>query len=102
MMVLAGLVGFAQDVPVADVKCGPWVTNVSDEAFNVLWTSNYRTLSYVEVAPDDGSDFDACRRQRFYQTVSGRRVIDTFHNVITPIMESLYSCLWQESRQSGS
>jgi predicted phosphodiesterase len=81
MMVLAGLVGFAQDVPVADVKCGPWVTNVSDEAFNVLWTSNYRTLSYVEVAPDDGSDFDACRRQRFYQTVSGRRVIDTFHNV---------------------
>ena len=71
----------AQDCPVADIKAGPWVTNVSGEAFNVLWTSNYRTLSYVEVAPDDGTDFDACERPRFYQTVSGRRVIDTFHDV---------------------
>ena len=71
----------AQDCPVADIKAGPWVTNVSGEAFNVLWTSSYRTLSYVEVAPDDGTDFDACERPRFYQTVSGRRVIDTFHDV---------------------
>lgn len=71
----------AQDAPVADIKAGPWVTNVSGDAFNVLWTSNHRTLSYVEVAPDDGTDFDACERPRFYQTVSGRRVIDTFHDV---------------------
>ena len=71
----------AQDAPVADIKVGPWVTNVSADAFNVLWTSNHRTLSYVEVAPDDGTDFDACERPRFYQTVSGRRVIDTFHDV---------------------
>ena len=72
---------YAQDAPVADVKVGPWVTNVGSDAFNVLWTSNHRTLSYVEVAPDDGTDFDACERPRFYQTVSGRRVIDTFHDV---------------------
>ena len=71
----------AQENPVADIKVGPWVTNVGADAFNVLWTSNYRTLSYVEVAPDDGTDFDACERPRFYQTVSGRRVIDTFHDV---------------------
>ena len=71
----------AQDAPVADIKVGPWVTNVSGEAFNVLWTSSHRTLSYVEVAPDDGTDFDACKRPRFYQTVSGRRVIDTVHDV---------------------
>ena len=72
---------YAQDAPVADVKVGPWVTNVGADAFNVLWTSSCRTLSYVEVAPDDGTDFDACERPRFYQTVSGRRVIDTFHDV---------------------
>ena len=44
---------YAQDAPVADIKVGPWVTNVGADAFNVLWTSNHRTLSYVEVAPDD-------------------------------------------------
>ena len=81
LMNVAAFSVFAQDVPVADVKVGPWVTNVSGNAFNVLWTSSHRTLSYVEVAPDDGTDFDACERPRFYQTVSGRRVIDTFHDV---------------------
>lgn len=81
LMNMAAISAFAQDVPVADVKVGPWVTNVSGNAFNVLWTSSHRTLSYVEVAPDDGTDFDACERPRFYQTVSGRRVIDTFHDV---------------------
>ena len=80
-LVFMTLSAHAQEVPVADVKAGPWVTNVGSDAFNVLWTSNYRTLSYVEVAPDDGTDFDACERPRFYQTVSGRRVIDTFHDV---------------------
>lgn len=81
LMNMSAISAFAQDVPVADVKVGPWVTNVSGNAFNVLWTSSHRTLSYVEVAPDDGTDFDACERPRFYQTVSGRRVIDTFHDV---------------------
>lgn len=81
LMNVAAFSVFAQDAPVADIKAGPWVTNVSGDAFNVLWTSNHRTLSYVEVAPDDGTDFDACERPRFYQTVSGRRVIDTFHDV---------------------
>lgn len=72
---------YAQVTPVADVKAGPWVTYVGDDAFNVLWTSNFRTLSWVEVAPDDGTDFDAEPRPKFYQTISGRRVIDTFHDV---------------------
>lgn len=81
LMNMAANSAFAQDVPVADVKVGPWVTNVSGNAFNVLWTSSHRTLSYVEVAPDDGTDFDACERPKFFQTVSGRRVIDTFHDV---------------------
>jgi len=80
LMNMSAISAFAQDVPVADVKVGPWVTNVNGNAFNVLWTSSHRTLSYVEVAPDDGTDFDACERPRFYQTVSGRRVIDTFHD----------------------
>lgn len=71
----------AQDKPVADISAGPWVTNVGENAFNVLWTSTDRTLSWVEVAPDDGTGFDSCERPKFYQTISGRRVIDTFHDV---------------------
>lgn len=80
LAIVMPLDAFSQE-PVADVKAGPWVTNVGEDAFNVLWTSNHRTLSYVEVAPDDGTDFDACERPKFFQTVSGRRVIDTFHDV---------------------
>lgn len=78
---MAMLDSFAQQAPAADIRTGPWVTNAGSDGFNILWTSNHRTLSYVEVAPDDGTDFDSCDRPVFYQTVSGRRVIDTFHDI---------------------
>lgn len=80
-LLCAASITMSAQEPVADVEFGPWVTNVDDGGFNVLWTSSFRTLSWVEVAPEDGTDFDSCERPRFYQTVSGRRVIDTFHNV---------------------
>ena len=79
-LTLLSSVASAQEV-VADINVGPWVTKVGENGFNVLWTSEFRTLSWVEVAPDDGSDFDAVERPRFYQVVSGRRVIDTLHDV---------------------
>lgn len=79
-LTLLSSVASAQEAA-ADINVGPWVTNVGEDGFNVLWTSSFRTLSWVEVAPDDGSDFDSMERPVFYQVISGRRVIDTFHDV---------------------
>ena len=64
-----------------DVKYGPWVQNVTETGFTVMWKSSLKNLSYVEIAPDDGTPFEACDRQRFYMVVDGRRIADTFHKV---------------------
>ena len=64
-----------------DIKCGPWVQNVSETEFTVLWTSGEKVFAWVEVAPDDGTAFESCERPRFYQTVSGRRVAGYDHCV---------------------
>ena len=71
----------AQEYPVADIRTGPWIADMGENGFNILWTSSCRTLSWVEIAPDDETDFDSCERVKFYQTISGRRVLDTFHNI---------------------
>ena len=64
-----------------DVKYGPWVQNVSETGFTVMWTSTHKNLAYVEVAPDDGTPFELCQRPRFYNLVAGRRVADSLHTV---------------------
>lgn len=63
------------------IKNGPWVTNVSQTGFTVLWTTPERSMCQVEIAPDDGLNFDAIARQEFVETVAGRNVFSTFHSV---------------------
>lgn len=64
-----------------DVKYGPWVHNVTETGFTVMWKSSLKNLSFVEIAPDDGTPFEACDRRRFYMVVAGRRIADTFHKI---------------------
>lgn len=60
---------------------GPWVTNVSETGFNVIWVTEKPSLDYVVVAPDDGSAFEKMERPNFYETKFGRRVSGRYHNV---------------------
>ena len=64
-----------------DIKCGPWIHNAGETEVTVLWTSQGNVFAWVEVAPDDGTAFEACARPRYYHTVSGRRVSGTSHAV---------------------
>ena len=64
-----------------DVVCGPWVQNVTENEFTLMWITEGRCLSWVETAPDDGTSFLACERPRTYQTVSGRRYVGRIHTV---------------------
>ena len=82
-MIAASVLGIAYCAAVSypDVKYGPWVQNVSETGFTVLWKSSQKNFAYVEVAPDDGTPFEMCRRQRFYQVVAGRRIAGEFHSV---------------------
>lgn len=60
---------------------GPWVCNVTENGFTVLWVTEKPSLDYVEIAPADGSSFDGQYREKFYQTSHGRRTAGTYHCV---------------------
>lgn len=60
---------------------GPWVHNVDEHSFTVLWVTEKPSLDYVELAPDDGSAFEAKARAKYYETSHGRRVAGRFHCV---------------------
>jgi len=47
----------------------------------VVWTTDKKALSWVEVAPDDGTHFYACQRDRYYETSLGKKVLGTLHKV---------------------
>lgn len=63
------------------IQYGPWVTNVSETGFNVLWVTEDCSLCWVEVAPEDGTSFYACRRPVYVETVAGRNIQSRYHNV---------------------
>lgn len=63
------------------IQHGPWITNVTETGFTVVWTTSEKTFTWLEIAPDDGSALSACKRPRFYNTISGRRQAGTLHSI---------------------
>lgn len=76
-LVLAGSVAASA----SNMLYGPWVHNVTETSFTVLWVTAERSLDYVEVIPDDGTAFESCERERYYQSCAGRRIFTRFHSV---------------------
>lgn len=79
LLLLAPLGGWAQ--PSVRMAAGPYLQAVGGDEFTVVWTTNIDAVSWVEIAPNDGSHFYAEQRPAFYQTRFGRRPIGTLHSV---------------------
>ena len=60
---------------------GPWVHQVDEQGFTVLWISREPSLDFVQVAPDDGTAFERQPRARYYENRFGRRVASRYHCV---------------------
>ena len=37
------------------VNCGPFLQNVTEDSFTVVWTTDSLAVGWIEVAPDDGT-----------------------------------------------
>lgn len=68
------------DEPFA-IKYGPYLQNVGDNEATIVWVTNKNSVSWVEVAPDDGSHFYAKERPQYYHTIFGKKNIGTLHRV---------------------
>lgn len=63
------------------ILCGPYLQNVNENEVTVMWITNHKAVSWVEIAPDDGMNFYAEARPQFFQTNFGKKLIGTVHAV---------------------
>ena len=80
VLLFASLV-FSAVASASNLLYGPWVCNVTENGFTVLWVTEKPSFDYVEIAPADGSAFDGQYREKYYQTSHGRRTAGTYHCV---------------------
>jgi predicted phosphodiesterase len=52
---------------------GPYLCDMSETAVTIVWLTNHNALSWVEIAPDDGSHFYGKERPKYFDTYLGRK-----------------------------
>ncbi|MBP5486251.1 MAG: metallophosphoesterase [Bacteroidales bacterium] len=83
IFLFCSVVVFSQDKMVSVHQvCGPFLQNVTTHSFTVIWTTDMDAVSWVEVAPDDGTNWNNCERKKYYDLRGfGRRPITKVHHV---------------------
>lgn len=88
------------------ITFGPYLQQVSPTEAVVVWGTDVRGVSWVEIAPDDTLHFYAEERPKFFETHLGRKVIGTLHKVkvdrLTPATTYRYRIFTQEVTEESS
>ena len=67
--------------PSARIAGGPYLQNVTEDGFTVIWTTTTDAAAWVETAPDDGTHFYAVERPKYYDSHLGRQRLGKLHRV---------------------
>ena len=57
--------------PTVRIAHGPYVLNVTEDGFTVVWDAKADAIGWVELAPMDGSHFYSAERPRYYDSHLG-------------------------------
>lgn len=60
---------------------GPYLQALDETGVSIVWTTNKTAISWVELAPEDGSHFYRTERPKYFATDQGFKVKDTLHHV---------------------
>lgn len=71
---------FAQDAELKIIH-GPYIQNVDSNEVTVVWVTNKKAVSWVEVAPEGNKSFYAQEWPKYYQTLNGTRTIGCIHKI---------------------
>lgn len=63
--------GFSQES--FKITHGPWLSDMSETGVSIVWMTNKNAVSWVELAPDDGSNFYAKDLPKYYDSQNGRK-----------------------------
>ncbi len=77
----------AEEIKAPKIVAGPYIQACSDTEFTVVWQTDSDALSWVEIAPNDGTHFYNTARKQYFQTIHGRRPIGRWHTVTIDDLE---------------
>lgn len=60
---------------------GPYLQNMGQDEVTIVWLSDKPSVGWIELAPDDGSNFYAKERPRYYDASSGVKNTSQVHTV---------------------
>jgi len=60
---------------------GPYLQGLTKDEVTIVWTTNKRAISWVELAPDDKTHFYHEPRPQFFSESYGFKVVDSVHMV---------------------
>ena len=63
------------------INHGPYLVNMTDSSVEIIWTTSMPCLSWVEIAPDDGTHFYAAERKQYFDSPYGQKRIGNFHRI---------------------
>ena len=69
------------------ITYGPYIQNVTEDSFTLVWTTDKDAVSWVEIAPKDGNHFYAFERPKYFQTTLGRKCIGKLHRITIPNLD---------------
>lgn len=98
-MPLTGLNSFSQES--FRITHGPWLSDMNETGVTIIWMTNKNAVSWVELAPVDGTNFYGQERPRFYDSRFGRiQAATSIHKVrienLTPGTKYRYAIFSRE------
>lgn len=63
------------------ISHGPYLQNVYEREATIVWISDKPSIGWVELAPNDSTNFYAISRQKFYDTTIGIKRTSCIHSV---------------------
>lgn len=70
------VLGFAQDR--ISIKHGPYLQNLKETEVTIVWMASKPSVGWVELAPDDGSDYYQETRPKYFDSTNGVKILPCF------------------------
>ena len=81
VLLLAALILLPAQTWAIKILHGPYLQSVSETEATIVWATDSMSVAWVEVAPNDGTNFYATERPRYYDTEIGIKRTDRLHAV---------------------
>ena len=81
LLLLIFISGLSETVKAVKIIYGPYLQMIGETEASIVWVTDKKSLSWVEIAPDDGMNFYAEQRPQFFETFLGRKVLGTVHKI---------------------